>query len=377
MQEHYLRELQNILRELSEQPIEQIEYSSKEVEEIKAENRLLKKQVAENDAVKNEVERLRDENEWLEKEAERIGRSEKRLRNEILDLKGNCRVYCRIHPESGTKMCYSDTQVQLENKAFKMDRVFGPGATQSEVYSEFDLFIENVMDGFSLCIFAYGQTGSGKTHTMLGNGDGLIYKSIQKIKRSLGKQEATCIASYVEVYNEKINDLFGGKAEYRIDELDQLILRMQEAGLKRATARTGCNETSSRSHALFVLEIEMQKENEIVRGALCLVDLAGSERISQSGVRDKRLKETQCINSSLSSLGNVFAAIKRKESHVPFRDSMLTRVMQPHLSENSRVVMVVNVNGSCENETLCTLRFATKVSECEMGVAKRSALRKC
>merc|ERR1719453_2012995 len=129
------------------------------------------------------------------------------------------------------------------------------------------------------------------------------------------------------------------------------------------------NSISSRSHSIFALYLRGVNEtlNTELRGALHLVDLAGSERLDRSGATGDRLKETQNINRSLSSLADVFLAKAENRSHVPFRNSKLTHLMEPCLSGQGKTMMLVNVGPEQSNahETLCTLRFARQVSQCD------------
>merc|ERR1719327_2221771 len=131
------------------------------------------------------------------------------------------------------------------------------------------------------------------------------------------------------------------------------------------------NSQSSRSHSIFALYLagSHQELNSELRGALHLVDLAGSERLDRSGAVGDRLKETQNINRSLSSLTDVFAAKAENRSHVPFRNSKLTHLMEPCLSGQGKTLMLVNVGPEADNshETLCSLRFASQVSQCNTG----------
>merc|ERR1719171_2452830 len=131
------------------------------------------------------------------------------------------------------------------------------------------------------------------------------------------------------------------------------------------------NEISSRSHSVFALYLRgVNKESNCeLHGALHLVDLAGSERLGKSGSTGDRLKETQNINRSLSSLVDVFVAKSERRSHVPFRNSKLTHLMEPCLSGQGKTMMIVNVRPELDNshETLCSLRFASQVSQCTTG----------
>lgn len=295
-----------------------------------------------------------------------------------------------------------------EQKAFPFafDKVFGPGACQDAVFDEISQLVQSALDGYRVCIFAYGQTGSGKTFTMEGGrGDdaqqaGMIPRAVQQI---FSTAEALAAkgwsfgfeASYLEIYNEAIRDLLTGeegKHEVRhahgrttVTELQVLAVRspgevmqlLAKAAHNRAVAETQCNERSSRSHSVFTLRLtgENAVTTEKVDGLLNLIDLAGSERLSQSGSTGDRLKETQAINKSLSALGDVIYALANKEAHVPFRNSKLTYLLQHSLGGNCKTLMFVNVSPARGNfqETLCSLRFATKVNSCQIGTARRSA----
>jgi kinesin family protein C1 len=132
--------------------------------------------------------------------------------------------------------------------------------------------------------------------------------------------------------------------------------------------------------SVFMLKISGSNAvtGESVEGLLNLIDLAGSERLSQSGSTGDRLKETQAINKSLSSLGDVIAALANREQHIPYRNSKLTYLLQHSLGGNSKTLMFVNVNPSLPsfNETICSLRFATKVNACQIGTARRQNVSK-
>uniref|UniRef100_M4BWK2 Kinesin motor domain-containing protein n=1 Tax=Hyaloperonospora arabidopsidis (strain Emoy2) TaxID=559515 RepID=M4BWK2_HYAAE len=127
------------------------------------------------------------------------------------------------------------------------------------------------------------------------------------------------------------------------------------------------NTESSRSHSVFTLHLQgvNDKGGVMLNGQLNLVDLAGSERASRSNVSGDRLKETQAINKSLSCLADVFTAIGNKSSHIPFRNSKLTYLLQSSLSGDGKTLMMVNLSPTLESasESLCSLRFAKQVNQ--------------
>merc|ERR1719517_135525 len=163
-----------------------------------------------------------------------------------------------------------------------------------------------------------------------------------------------------------------------VSSMEQINSLMARAAKQRAVGATDMNSVSSRSHSIFALYLRgVNKElNSELQGALHLVDLAGSERLGKSGATGDRLKETQNINRSLSSLTDVFLAKAEGRNHVPFRNSKLTHLMEPCLSGQGKTLMLVNVAPEQDNahETLCSLRFASQVSQCDTGgKPKRSA----
>jgi len=307
-------------------------------------------------------------------------------------------------------------------QVFAFDQVFKCGSSQEEVYKEVSDLVQSALDGYKVCIFSYGQTGSGKTHTMSGGRDGpargLIPRAVEQIVEQVLRMradgwEVTVNASMLEIYNEELRDLLGqdgkgattssakDKDKLKVSnlqgfvtvagltaiELDTRDLRagtrhleqlLDRANKARMTACTAMNERSSRSHALFMLDIAARHADgtTYLRGGLRLVDLAGSERLDRTGTATDaaRLKETVNINKSLSCLADVFLALANKQQHVPYRNSKLTMVLQDCLSGDGKALMFVNVSPThaSSQETLCSLRFAAQVSQVELGKASKN-----
>ncbi|KAF9960897.1 kinesin-like nuclear fusion protein [Mortierella alpina] len=295
---------------------------------------------------------------------------------------------------------------------FTFDKVFQPSSKQEDVFEEISQLVQSALDGYNVCIFAYGQTGSGKTHTMEGplnasmESMGMIPRSVLQIYETAKALETkgwkyTMEGQYVEIYNESINDLLGSdgldatrKHEIRhgpngkttITDITTVVLTspekvaalLKKAANNRSVGSTQMNERSSRSHCVFTLRLAGKNSitDESSEGVLNLIDLAGSERLSQSGATGDRLRETQAINKSLSCLGDVIYAIANKDPHVPYRNSKLTYLLQNSLGGNSKTLMFVNISPlmSNFNETLCSLRFATKVNSCTIGTATKRAV---
>eukprot|EP01119_Soliformovum_irregulare_P017188 TRINITY_DN5063_c0_g1_i1.p1 TRINITY_DN5063_c0_g1~~TRINITY_DN5063_c0_g1_i1.p1 ORF type:complete len:726 (+),score=253.18 TRINITY_DN5063_c0_g1_i1:33-2180(+) len=299
---------------------------------------------------------------------------------------------------------------------FQFDKVFPPTAPQGRVFDEISQLVQSALDGYNTCIFAYGQTGSGKTYTMEGSGydaeleystidpetRGMIPRSVEQIFETAEKLkekgwEFEFEANFLEIYNETLRDLLASKVKpdtkyeikhdskgvtsvtnmtsVKVRTPSQVYELLRKAAKNRAVARTEMNERSSRSHSVFQLRMvghnKFSGENN--SGTLSLVDLAGSERINASGATGDRLKETQAINKSLHHLGDVIAALANKDSHIPYRNSKLTYLLQNSLGGNSKTLMFVNISPrqADYNETMSSLRFAAKVNACEIGTAKK------
>ncbi|XP_067052351.1 kinesin-like protein KIFC3 isoform X2 [Acropora muricata] len=364
----------------------------------------------------NKIEAIDKKNKELVFKYKKEMTLRKKLHNELVDLKGNIRVYCRVRPlikeDGGGKTAENVISFDEDddgilnvlskgtNKPFEMDKVFKPESTQEQVFEEVRSLIVSCIDGYNVCIFAYGQTGSGKTFTMEGspsnpgiNQRALILLFEETRDRSVDWQFAIHV-SVIEIYNEMLRDLLGedpsakldirqgaeglfvpGLTEIQVNDVDELNEVFSIGKTNRATAITDMNEHSSRSHALLCVTVigTNKTTGQRTTGKLNLVDLAGSERVSKSGSEGARMKEAQNINKSLSSLGDVIHSLKNKNSHIPYRNSKLTYLLQESLGGDSKTLMVVQVSPVEKNvsETVCSLTFAQRVRTVELGQATK------
>ncbi|XP_060106717.1 kinesin-like protein KIF3C [Heteronotia binoei] len=282
-------------------------------------------------------------------------------------------------------------------KTFTFDAVYDANSKQADLYDEtVRPLIDSVLQGFNGTMFAYGQTGTGKTYTMQGvwadsEKRGVIPNSFEHIFTHISRsqnQQYLVRASYLEIYQEEIRDLLAKdqskKMELKenpetgvyIKDLSSFVTKnvkeiehvMNLGNQNRSVGSTNMNEYSSRSHAIFVITVECSEigpdgEDHIRVGKLNLVDLAGSERQSKMGTQGERPKEASKINLSLSALGNVISAlVDGKSTHIPYRDSKLTRLLQDSLGGNAKTIMVATLGPASHSydESLSTLRFANR-----------------
>lgn len=317
------------------------------------------------------------------------------------------KVCCRFRPQNtlernqtgriATEVGSDGTSVYVSGSDhhFVFDRVFPPESGQKQVYDYAAKPIINaVLRGFNGTVFAYGQTASGKTYTMEGPDiedkvyQGVIPRMVWSIFDGIYHAdehiEFLVKVSIVEIYNERIRDLLDPKKDnLKVHEdkargvfigevtetyvgCEQEIFDAMKAGhYNRSMAVTNMNEHSSRSHMVFMLTIEQKNlhDRSVKVGKLHLVDLAGSEKVAKTGASGERLDEAKNINRSLSALGNVINALTDKKStHVPYRDSKLTRVLQESLGGNAKTSLIITCSPSAfnEQETLSTLRFGQR-----------------
>ncbi|KAL6705454.1 kinesin-like nuclear fusion protein [Coniothyrium glycines] len=353
----------------------------------------------------------------------------RKLFNQVQELKGNIRVMCRVRPPHDTEtdpaqISFPDNDTDSKEVSivgpskqsatgkditaaysYSYDRVFGPTSQNGEVFEEISQLVQSALDGYNVCIFCYGQTGSGKTFTM-SSADGMIPRATAQIWDEAQRLQEkgwryTMEGSFIEVYNETYNDLLGrsedldkkkvevrhdaAKKQTHIENAVSVMLdgphRVEElletASKNRTVAATKANMRSSRSHSVFILRLIGNNEitGERSEGTLNLVDLAGSERLEHSKVEGARLKETQNINKSLSCLGDVINALgsAKENAHIPYRNSKLTYLLQYSLGGNSKTLMFVMVSPLQAHlqETITSLKFATKVHNTHIGTAKK------
>nr|XP_020027014.1 kinesin-like protein KIF18B isoform X2 [Castor canadensis] len=286
---------------------------------------------------------------------------------------------------------------------FVFDRVFGEAATQQDVFQHTThSILDNFLQGYNCSVFAYGATGAGKTHTMLGReGDpGIMYLTTMELYRRLeARQEEKrfeVLISYLEVYNEQIHDLLEPKGPLAIREdpdkgvvvqglsfhqpasAEQLLEMLTRGNHSRTQHPTDANATSSRSHAIFQIFVKQQDRVPGLTRALqvakmSLIDLAGSERASSTHAKGERLREGANINRSLLALINVLNALadaKGRKSHVPYRDSKLTRLLKDSVGGNCRTVMIAAISPSSltYEDTYNTLKYADRAKEIRLAL---------
>ncbi|XP_074080444.1 kinesin-like protein KIF18B [Macrotis lagotis] len=286
---------------------------------------------------------------------------------------------------------------------FVFDRVFAETATQQEVFQHTThSILDGVLQGYNCSVFAYGATGAGKTHTMLGReGDpGIMYLTTMELYRRLEarrqEKQYEVLISYQEVYNEQIYDLLDPKGALAIREdrdkgvvvqglsfhqptsAEQLLEMLTRGNRNRTQHPTDANATSSRSHAVFQIYVKQQDcvpglTQTLQVAKMSLIDLAGSERASNTHASGERLREGANINRSLLALINVLNALadaKGRKSHVPYRDSKLTRLLKDSIGGNCRTVMIAAVSPSslAYEDTYNTLKYADRAKEIKLSL---------
>ncbi|KAI9171678.1 Kinesin-like protein bimC [Paramyrothecium foliicola] len=306
----------------------------------------------------------------------------------------------------------------LSNKTYNFDRVYPPAADQGMVFDD------TMLAGYNCTIFAYGQTGTGKTYTMSGDMTetlgmlsdeaGIIPRVLQQLfkKLEVDDREHAVKCSFIELYNEELRDLLSvdesaklkiyedaskrghfstivqGMEEKHIKTAAEGIKVLQGGSVKRQVAATKCNDLSSRSHTVFTITAYVKKTNEngvddfVSAGKLNLVDLAGSENIQRSGAENKRAAEAGLINKSLLTLGRVINALVDHNSHIPYRESKLTRLLQDSLGGRTKTCIIATISTAKSNleETISTLEYAFRAKNIKNkpqlnGIDKKTLLK--
>lgn len=349
---------------------------------------------------------LQVHNEKLRKDYLQEQTLRRKYHNEVEDLKGAIRVFCRVRPlskselERGNFDCTTidATSINLTDegteKTFEFDSCFGTNSTQEEVFEDTKRLVQSAMDGFNVCVFAYGQTGSGKTFTMSGvpSLPGITPRTVIELfdiqRRDAGKFRYTFTFYMMELYKDFLVDLLytgndDGRPKLNIKKDQRGVVYVEGTTVKPANSReelegliqsgfdgrhvasTKMNSESSRSHLIMAVIIDSLNLATQVStvGKLTLVDLAGSERAGKTGATGEQMKEAQSINKSLSALGDVIGALTSGQKHVPYRNHPLTMLMSDSLGGNAKTLMFVNASPAEYNiaETINALDYAKRV----------------
>ncbi|XP_053514890.1 kinesin-like protein KIF7 isoform X9 [Artibeus jamaicensis] len=294
------------------------------------------------------------------------------------------------------------------DRHFGFHVVLDEDAGQEAVYQAcVQPLLEAFFEGFNATVFAYGQTGSGKTYTMgeasvaslHEDEQGIIPRVMAEAFKLIDENDLLdCLVhvSYLEVYKEEFRDLLEvgtasrdiqlreddrgnvvlcGVKEVDVEGLDEVLSLLEMGNAARHTGATHLNRLSSRSHTVFTVTLEQRGRapsrlprpaaGQLLVSKFHFVDLAGSERVLKTGSTGERLKESIQINSSLLALGNVISALgdpQRRGSHIPYRDSKITRILKDSLGGNAKTVMIACVSPSSSDfdETLNTLNYASR-----------------
>ena len=295
----------------------------------------------------------------------------------------------------------------IRKHTFKFDKIFDCATTQEQIFNEVAKdVIDSAIDGYNGTIFAYGQTGSGKTYTITGGVEsismrGIIPRALSYIFEETKKRTLftwKIYISYLEIYNNDGYDLLsdtgagGTQRRFELESLPRVRIRENKSrqliltnlsiheidnfqeGMallmlgddNRVVAETPKNDASTRSHCLFMIQIESQKIGEDVKtlSKLHIVDLSGSEKPSKTELSGIRMTEALNINVSLFYLEQVIIEINNKSGYIPYRNSMMTMCLRDSLGGNCKTRMIANLSADFEDvlESLSTCRFAQRVA---------------
>ncbi|KAM0736736.1 Protein claret segregational [Formica fusca] len=383
-------------------------------EKCKTQEVLISKQTTQLTTLTTELELQKQINEDLSNVKEQLqalayemDKKCRMLHNNIQELKGNIRVFCRVRPrtpkevEQMKALCsinyIDDCTIEVgkldgsdaiscsgkqrgTKQEFSFDKVFTHKASQEDIFEELSFLVQSALEGYNVCVFAYGQTGSGKTYTMEGEtrdegemkeqSEGMIPRTVRHIFKEMKQFELLgweyqVKASFLEIYNEHIVDLLDSQlktheirmvdskgqdlyvSNLRIEEIhspEELHKCLETAQRNRAVAATKANERSSRSHSVTRIQLIGTHSGKQE------VSIGNLNLVDLAG--SERLKseevarttETKNINKSLANLGNVILALLKKQEHIPYRNSKLTHLLMPSLGGNSKTLMLLNIS---------------------------------
>ncbi|TRY69133.1 hypothetical protein TCAL_02510 [Tigriopus californicus] len=310
-----------------------------------------------------------------------------------------------LDPKGGGKKQDILRKKRTSERQYLFDAAFGGDSTQEQVYNKTTKpLVKSVLEGYNACVFAYGATGGGKTHTMVGKSDnpGCMVRALNDLFQAMETSPEHVFKvtmSYLEVYNENIRDLLNpksgtldlrddskgkniqvaGLSEIATNSTEEVMRLLQRGNKERTQEPTAANKTSSRSHALLMVNVKQTAKSRVggkgavKSGRLYMIDLAGSERASATQNRGKRLKEGAHINRSLLALGNCINALAEgKAKFVNYRDSKLTRLLKDPLSGNCHTVMIAHVSpvDKHRDESRNTLVYADRAKNISNKVRK-------
>jgi len=346
-----------------------------------------------------------------------LRKQKKRLFNDLLAVKGNVRVFCRVRPqfedEGPVVTAFPDDFTLRINqsmaaapvKEFEFDHVYGPHVSQGDFFQDLQPLVQSALDGYNVSIFSYGQTGSGKTHTMEGptHDRGVYFRAFEELF-DLANAEAMptsrCLfyVTMFELHNDQVWDLLRmtehmknngtvllGETSQSADLVEEKVASPSDFSSvfrlgSQMRATLNGRERASRSHLVVTIHIHYANtlSGEEQYSKLSMVDMAGSERLTKEEANGNRLTESLHINRSLSALGDVFSALTAKKEHVPHGNSKLTQLLADSLGGDSKALLIVNICPSLPDlqETLSSLNFASRARNVELSLGNRDTIKK-
>eukprot|EP00038_Savillea_parva_P019805 m.28932 g.28932 ORF g.28932 m.28932 type:complete len:991 (+) comp4561_c0_seq1:121-3093(+) len=324
----------------------------------------------------------------------------------VIDMDGNQTTITNPTDGKTKKFNFDTSYWSFDGSKEREDGYMIPASPSSKYAGQLEVFndvgkgvLENAYQGFNTSLFAYGQTGSGKSYSMVGYGvnKGIVPMAFDSMFKKIADNKDPSIKfqvtlSMLEIYMEQVTDLLSKKSDrlkvrqdpkkgrffvaglssHPVSSYEEIEKKMDDGVRNRTVAATQMNATSSRAHTMVTLVFTQNKtdnadgqERKTTRTSeINLVDLAGSERAGSTGAEGIHLKEGASINQSLSALGNVIAALA-KGKRAPFRDSVLTKLLQNSLGGNAKTIMIAALSPADINyeETLSTLRYADRAKQ--------------